>query len=147
MPNFKPKTNKKIVLDNKNTVTLDNKHNELLKKFDANEKELIPEYKNKILNLKNRLKTENLNISEKLDIKDEIKEYKSLIKKLENEKREPKSIPTTNTVNTNDKLITKTSIISIFSKILLLPLTISNNAIKPENKLNTLMLLYCKLLP
>ena len=88
MPNFKPKTNKKIVLDNKNTVTLDNKHNELLKKFDANEKELIPEYKNKILNLKNRLKTENLNISEKLDIKDEIKEYKSLIKKLENEKKE-----------------------------------------------------------
>ena len=53
MPNFKPKTNKKIVLDNKNTVTLDNKHNELLKKFNINENKLIPEYKNAIHSLKN----------------------------------------------------------------------------------------------
>ena len=57
MPNFKPKTNKKIVSDNKNQITLDNKHNELLEKIDKNESELIPEYKEKINKLKHRLNT------------------------------------------------------------------------------------------
>ena len=35
MPNFKPKTNKKIISDSKSLVTLDNKHNELLEKFNV----------------------------------------------------------------------------------------------------------------
>ena len=88
MPNFKPKTNKKIVSDNKNQITLDNKHNELLEKFDKNESELIPEYKEKIIKLKYRLNTEKLNVSDRLDIKDDIKDLKKKIVKLEKEKKD-----------------------------------------------------------
>ena len=87
MPNFKPKTNKKIISDSKSLVTLDNKHNELLTKFNKNEVEIIPEYKQKILEIKNRLKSEKLNISDVLDLKDEILDYKEKIKLLENEKK------------------------------------------------------------
>ena len=88
MPNFKPKTNKKIISDSKSLITLDNKHNELLEKFNKDEVEVIPILKNKINELKNKLKNEKLNISDKLDIKDEIKENKEQIKKLEKEKRD-----------------------------------------------------------
>jgi hypothetical protein len=87
MPNFKPKTNKKIISNSKSLVTLDNKHDELLNKFNTNETELIPQYKQKIIDIKNRLKSEKLNISDKLDLKDEIKHYKEKIKSLENEKK------------------------------------------------------------
>ncbi len=87
MPNFKPKTNKKIISDSKSLVTLDNKHNELLNKFNKNETELIPQYKQKIVDIKNRLKSEKLNISDQLDLKDEIIEYKEKIKSIENEKK------------------------------------------------------------
>ena len=80
MPNFKPKTNKKIISDSKSLITLDNKHNELLNKFNKNETELIPQYKQKIMDIKNRLRSEKLNISDQLDLKDEIIE-KSLIEK------------------------------------------------------------------
>ena len=88
MPNFKPKTNKKIISDSKSLITLDNKHNELLEKFNKNETEIIPILKKKIMDLKSKLRNEKLNISDKLDLKDEIKEYKEQIKKLEKEKKD-----------------------------------------------------------
>ena len=87
MPNFKPKTNKKIVSDNKNQITLDSKHNDLLEKFDKNESKIIPEYKEKINKLKHRLNTEKLNVSDRLDIKDDIKDLKKKIVTLEKEKK------------------------------------------------------------
>ena len=37
MPNFKPKTNKKIDIDEKSIVTVDTKHNQLLKQFKQEE--------------------------------------------------------------------------------------------------------------
>jgi hypothetical protein len=88
MPNFKPKTNKKIISNSKNLITLDNKHNELLDKFNKNEMEIIPQYKTKIAELKNKLRTEKMVITDALDIKDEIKSYKEKIKELEKEKSE-----------------------------------------------------------
>ena len=88
MPNFKPKTNKKIISNSKNLITLDNKHNELLDKFNKNEMEIIPQYKTKIAELKNKLRTEKMVITDALDIKDEIKNNKEKIKELEKEKSE-----------------------------------------------------------
>ena len=88
MPNFKPKTNKKIVSDSKNSVTLDNKHNELLIKFNKNETETIPDLKNKINDLKHKLRTEKMTIVDALDVKDELKNYKETIKELEKEKKQ-----------------------------------------------------------
>jgi hypothetical protein len=88
MPNFKPKTNKKIVSDSKKLVTLDNKHNELLNKFNKNELETIPNLKNKINDLKHKLRTEKMTIVDALDVKDELKNYKETIKELEKEKKQ-----------------------------------------------------------
>ena len=88
MPNFKPKTNKKIISNSKNLITLDNKHNELLDKFNKNEMEIIPQYKTKIAELKNKLRTEKMVITDALDIKDEKKTNKEKIKELEKEKSE-----------------------------------------------------------
>ena len=88
MPNFKPKTNKKIVSDSKKLVTLDNKHNELLNKFNKNEIETIPNLKNKINDLKHKLRTEKMTIVDALDVKDELKNYKETIKELEKEKKQ-----------------------------------------------------------
>ena len=88
MPNFKPKTNKKIISNSKNLITLDNKHNELLDKFNKNETEIIPQYKTKIVELKKKLRTEKMVITDALDIKDEIKNHKEKIKELEKEKSE-----------------------------------------------------------
>ena len=88
MPNFKPKTNKKIISNSKNLITLDNKHNELLDKFNKNETEIIPQYKTKIVELKKKLRTEKMVITDALDIKDEIKNNKEKIKELEKEKSE-----------------------------------------------------------
>ena len=88
MPNFKPKTNKKIVSDSKKLVTLDNKHNELLNKFNKNELETIPNLKNKINDLKHKLRSEKMTIVDALDVKDELKNYKETIKELEKEKKQ-----------------------------------------------------------
>ena len=60
MPAFKPKATKKIKHDEKTTITLDNKHNELLEKFKHNKTVKIPELKAKKRLLKNRLISENI---------------------------------------------------------------------------------------
>ena len=81
MPAFKPKNTKKIVLAKKDTITLDNKHTEMINKFKTNNNELIPKAENKIIELKEKFKNSK-NIEEKLDIQDEIKNLKNQIKKL-----------------------------------------------------------------
>ena len=49
MPAFKPKNNKKCILDTKSTTTLDNKHKEIIDNF-KNEISKIPIFKKKKLN-------------------------------------------------------------------------------------------------
>mgnify|MGYP001266642757 CR=1 FL=1 len=41
MPAFKPKSNKNIIIEKKSNITLDGKHNEFMKKFMNNEKNLL----------------------------------------------------------------------------------------------------------
>ena len=48
MPNFKPKTLKKISVDEKKTITLDGKHTEIINKFNKELYEDIPKLKNQI---------------------------------------------------------------------------------------------------
>jgi len=86
MPNFKPKNTKKIILNNKNNVTLDSKHSELIEKFNKIECETIPDLKIERINLKEKLK-QTKNLEERLDIKDKINNIKLEIKKLKNEKK------------------------------------------------------------
>ena len=71
MPTFKPKNTRKIVVNSKNTITLDRKHSELLEQFTKNKKEIIPSLKKERLLLKNKLKN-NISIDEKLEINDNL---------------------------------------------------------------------------
>ena len=47
MPNFKPKANKKIKVNNNSILTLDNQHSDKMKEFYDIENTLIPNLKTK----------------------------------------------------------------------------------------------------
>jgi hypothetical protein len=90
MPTFKPKTNKKIKYNKKNSITLDGKHREFLNEFTKDETNKIPELKNEKKQLIIKLENEkdSLSIEQKLDISDRIKDITELIKKLKIKKKE-----------------------------------------------------------
>ena len=83
---FKPKNTKKIIISDKNNITLDSKHNEILKLFKQYEKRDLPKLKKQVKKEKKNLQNKNLTIDEKLDIKDKIKslnnEINSISKKI-----------------------------------------------------------------
>jgi hypothetical protein len=72
MPNFKLKTNKKIILDEKANITLDNKHKEKEESFKNIKDIIIPNLKIKRKQLQKLLKN-NKNINEINEIKDQLK--------------------------------------------------------------------------
>tara|TARA_B110000285_G_scaffold155238_1_gene173187 strand:+ start:935 stop:2071 length:1137 start_codon:yes stop_codon:yes gene_type:complete len=86
MPSFKPKTNKKIVIDKKNITTLDGKHEEILQNLN-DDYDMMPELQIQIINLQNELKDSNTTIDTKLDLMDDIKKIKIQIRKIKNEKK------------------------------------------------------------
>jgi hypothetical protein len=87
MPSFKPKTTKKIKFNNKDSITLDGKHKEILTEFCKDDNDKIPNLKNEKKELLNSLKkTEN--IEQILDIKDKILEITQTIKDLKNKKKD-----------------------------------------------------------
>ena len=79
MPNFKPKTAKKIKF-NKKKITLDNTHKEKMFEFENIKNTIIPNYYKEIELLKNEFSI-TLIFERKLQIKAEIKELKIKIKK------------------------------------------------------------------
>ena len=85
MPSFKPKCDKKLKF-NVTPVTLDDKHQHHLDKFNNNKIKIIPEIKEKIKALKIEKKKQK-NIENKMDILDKIKQYKNEIKLLEKEEK------------------------------------------------------------
>jgi hypothetical protein len=94
MPNFKPKTNKKIKYNKKNSTTLDGKHKEFLNEFSKDEFNKIPELKLEKNELQQKLKnSENdennkMTIEKKLDITDRINEITQNIKQIKNKKKQ-----------------------------------------------------------
>lgn len=78
---FKPKTEKKIIVDQKSTITLDGKHSEIVDNIKYLEKEKIPELQSTINTLKQQLTT-STSLEEQLEIKDNIKSLKSQIKQI-----------------------------------------------------------------
>jgi hypothetical protein len=90
MPSFKPKPTKKIKFNKQKSITLDGKHKEFLNEFSKNENNKIPDLKveKKELELKLKNFDEKLNIEQKLDINDRIKEIISTIKELKSKKKE-----------------------------------------------------------
>ena len=86
MPNFKPKTNKHILVCEKSILTVDKAHNDMLKKMDKR-CEKIPKLKEEIKALKNRLKSLSEDIDEFLEVKDKIEALKQEIKIIRKEKK------------------------------------------------------------
>ena len=85
---FKEKANKKIIVNKKKSVTLDSKHNEKLIEFENDEKKIIPEMETKITKLNKKMRQKNIEIEEKLNIKDEISDLKKKIKMIKAKKKE-----------------------------------------------------------
>ena len=86
MPNFKFKTNSKVVDASGTITTLDSKHHEYLEKFHRDDTIVIPEKEAHIEALRERLKTK-LPLEERLDIKDEIIRLIRSIKLLKKKKQ------------------------------------------------------------
>jgi hypothetical protein len=74
MPNFKPKSNKKIKFNKKSSVTLDIKHKEFLNEFVKDDNLLIPELKMERQQIRNKIKTEYdiLTLEQRMDLEDKI---------------------------------------------------------------------------
>jgi len=88
MPNFKPKASKKIKVNNKSIVTLDSKHNEKMKEFYDISKNVLPKLEKRKKEIKKILKNNTINLIEKLDLEDELKDIRLKIKKMKNKKKE-----------------------------------------------------------
>ena len=88
MPNFKPKTAKKIKFNKKTSITLDSKHNEFVNEFVKDEYNDIPNFKLERRELINNLNTEHISIEQRLDIEDKIKDLSDKIKEIKYKKKE-----------------------------------------------------------
>lgn len=85
---FKPKSTKKIKMNTKSNITVDKKHDEMLKKFEANETNIC-KIDSELLALQERLKQKDFkNIEAKLNLIDTIKSLTSQKKRLQKEKQE-----------------------------------------------------------
>ena len=87
MPSFKPKNDKKILTANKLMPSLDNKHEELMSKFNYNETSLYPQMKEERRILVDKFRNEN-NFDNKLELKIKIKELDENLNKIKLAKNE-----------------------------------------------------------
>ena len=87
MPNFKPKTIKKILVNKKQTVTLDGKHTEIIQDINKQIKEELPKLKKKLLEKKKKLSCIST-IEERIVIEEEISKLKGKIRKIKKKKKE-----------------------------------------------------------
>lgn len=85
---FKPKTSKKIHVDEKTIITLDSKHSEIMKEIESQE-ESIPKYEEFLHKYKSIIKNkEYKSVDEKLDIIDAIKDIRKKIKMAQDRKKQ-----------------------------------------------------------
>ena len=86
MPSFKPKTTKKIIVDQKSTVTLDGKHSDFLDEFEK-DNDTLGELNKEKQQLINKLCKSNVSkggkrLEQNLERKDRLKEVSTTVKKL-----------------------------------------------------------------
>lgn len=82
MPNFKPKNTKKIIIDKKANITLDEKHKELLGNFRNKIEFELPRLQKEKIQLQQKLKSKEISIEEILNIKDKLRIIKTEIKNI-----------------------------------------------------------------
>lgn len=91
MPGFKPKTSKKIKYNKKTSVTIDTKHKEILNEINKEQQNIIPTLKLQKKNLLKQLndtETNSLEIENRLEIQDKIKNINEKIVELNCKKKE-----------------------------------------------------------
>jgi len=90
MPNFKPKTNKKIRVSKKNSTTLDGTHKEFINDFTKDKYNNIPQLKTTKDELTKQLENKDtqLSIEQIMDIKDNIKDINESIKTMKSKKKD-----------------------------------------------------------
>ena len=95
MPTFKPKANKKIKINKKNTTTLDGKHKEFMNQFMTDEYDKIPELKKEyqehkkfLANINSNTNSSSSSIENIMEVKDRMIEISQIIKELKNKKNE-----------------------------------------------------------
>jgi hypothetical protein len=90
MPNFKPKTNKKIRVSKKNSTTLDGTHKEFINDFTKDKYNNIPQLKITKDELTKQLENNDiqLSIEQIMDIKDNIKDINESIKTMKSKKKD-----------------------------------------------------------
>ena len=91
MPNFKPKSIKKIKFNKKTAVTLDTKHKEFLTEFTNDETDVIPELKAERRELKTKLLNEydELTLEGRIDLEDKVAEITTRIREINAKKKYP----------------------------------------------------------
>ena len=77
MPNFKPKANKKIKVNKRAQITLDNKHTEMMKNFEKIKDKEIPEINKKIKDINKKLKN-SPSLEERLELEDNLFNLKKI---------------------------------------------------------------------
>jgi hypothetical protein len=88
MPAFKPKSIKKIKFNKKTSITLDGKHKEFLNDFSKDENDNIPSLLNEKNELEEKIEKEEINIEQKLDLLDRIKDINKNVKEIKKKKKE-----------------------------------------------------------
>ena len=88
MPNFKPKSVKKIKYNKKTAITLDNKHKEFLNEFMKDDHNIVPKLKIDKQEILQKLESNTNSIETRLDLEDQVKAITEKIKYLKSKKKE-----------------------------------------------------------
>ena len=88
MPNFKPKTTKKIIVKQKDTITLDTKHDEICNEFKIQNENVVPALKKKIIALQKKKRLKNISVDKMLDYNDEILKLNKQIRDIKNKEKQ-----------------------------------------------------------
>jgi hypothetical protein len=87
MPTFKPKNTKQIVVQKNSNTTLDNKHKEIVDKFQNANNVVIPSLKKEKMECYEKLTNPQITMEEKMDIEDRINDIQKEIKRLKQQEK------------------------------------------------------------
>jgi hypothetical protein len=128
MPIFKPKPNKKLKFNKKQSITLDATHRDFLNEFGKDDSIIIPELKIKKQQLQDNYnkKYNDLSVEQRLDLEDNIKELTEKIKQLRHKQRNYfldnskfifEYFENKKNISTNKPITSKNKIVNSFFKI------------------------------
>ncbi len=88
MPNFKHKTNKKIIMDEKSITTLDSKHRDIETEFAIERQETLPELRAKKKYFQKLESEPSISIEHKIEIQDTLRDIKSQINSIKKKSKQ-----------------------------------------------------------